>query len=482
MAIIIPSKNIYGVENQKVRNNVINKVSYSSSRVVQKNEYNVFVHSQKLNPQVATPRNAVVKKEGKASTIIDVGVYYEVAYISYKPHYATNVQITVPKKKKNSYVDKIYGGQNSEGNFFVKCALSGDLYQGTAKSSASYTTNGGAVTIADVETVYQNATPHTVTIDKEMSDIKYDAPPNKPVFKLDITADVNYNYPIDLSASVHYSENDDEFRFSVYFISSYELIKMYGTSDFNQGQDYFQIGTHSNEHEMDSYAEKFVAKSIEITVNGDVIGVDIEEATHDVGDGNKPFSVAQNELNQESNLWWDKENISKFEIKDVYDTSEGRVYAISPIKGFFADGAKIQIGDATTTVYKKNDSTLMDLALWIGGVGEIIECYEQKPLYAKNSQDVISRYQNGKETIELLCGINDYYNEWDIKQISSNGELEKMTFEIGDIVIPHKFNAQGFDEPISVYNNGNPKMFEVVSVEIIYDGSTMQKITAQETN
>lgn len=482
MAIIIPSKNIYGVENQKVRNNAINKVSYNCSRVIPKNEYNVLVHSQKLNPQVATPQSSILKKEGKANTIIDAGVYYEVAYISYKPYYATNVQITVPKKKKNSYVDKIYRGQNSEGNFLVKCALSGDLYKGTAKSSASYTTDGGTVTVADVETLYGNATPHTITIDKSMSDIRYDAPANKPVFNLDITADVNYNYPTDLSASVYYYENDEKFVFSVYFISSYELIKMYGTSDFNQGQDYFQIGTHSNELEKESYAEKFVAKSIEISVNGDVIGVDIEEATHDFGDGSKPFSVERNEINQESNLIWDNENISKFSIKDVYDTSEGRVYSILPLNGFFEDGAKIKIGDATTTVYKKNGSILIDLALWIGGVGEIVECYEQKPFYAKNSQDVISRYKNGKETISILCGINDYYTENGRKQISASGDIEKMTFDIGDIVIPHKFNAQGVDEAISVYNDGTPKKFEVVSVEMIYDGATMQKINAQETN
>lgn len=484
MAIVIPSKNIYGVENQKVRNNVINKVSYNSYRVVSKNEYNVLVHSQQLQPEVSTLRDAVIKKDGKATTVTDVGIFYEVAYISYKPYYANNIKITVPKKKKNAYVEKIYKGQNSEGNFYTKCSLSGDLYKGTAKSSASYNMDGATVTIGDIiETRYGDAIPHTLTIDAAKSDIKYNVPEESPRFNLDITSNVNYEYPTDLSATTYYFENEDEFGFSIYFISSYELIKMYGTSDFNQGQNYFQIGTHSNEHEMDSYAEKFVVKRIEVTVNGDIIGIDIEDANHEHGYGNKPFTVSRSELNQESNLIWDNGNVSKFKITDVYDTSECYIYAIEPVDGFFVDGAQIKILDYAipTVIYKKNESTMFQYGTWIGGVGDVIECYEQKPAYAKNSENIISRYQNGKETIEVLCGINDYYSEYGKKLISAQGDIEKMTFDIGDIVIPYKYSATMVDEPISLDKDGNKKRFEVVSVKMIYDGATMQKITAQET-
>lgn len=93
---------------------------------------------------------------------------------------------------------------------------------------------------------------------------------------------------------------------------------------------------------------------------------------------------------------------------------------------------------------------------------------------------VLNEYKNGKETAEILCDIGEYYNDNGDLEISFRKKGFQPTFEIGDIVIPMVFSAKGTDIPMSKYQDGNPKEFTVVGVEIIYDGAIWQRLTLQE--
>ena len=91
----------------------------------------------------------------------------------------------------------------------------------------------------------------------------------------------------------------------------------------------------------------------------------------------------------------------------------------------------------------------------------------------------LAQYENGKETATLLCSISDYYDEYGNKALSTKGDA-KMSFDIGDLVIPMICNEKREDVPMSYYTDGRPKVFRVVGVKMIYDGAVWQELTLQE--
>lgn len=56
----------------------------------------------------------------------------------------------------------------------------------------------------------------------------------------------------------------------------------------------------------------------------------------------------------------------------------------------------------------------------------------------------------------------------------------KLCFNIGDIVIPMVYGANGVDKPMSKYKDGSPKKFQVQGVRVFYDGAVWQELTLQE--
>lgn len=106
--------------------------------------------------------------------------------------------------------------------------------------------------------------------------------------------------------------------------------------------------------------------------------------------------------------------------------------------------------------------------------------YQGQSINEYNSRAIISNYKNGKETLELMCSIGEYY-DYDTSELvisTKQADLE-MSFNIGDIVIPHKFTAYG-DKPFSMKKGDIPKEFLVTKVDFIFDGAVWQKISLQE--
>lgn len=93
---------------------------------------------------------------------------------------------------------------------------------------------------------------------------------------------------------------------------------------------------------------------------------------------------------------------------------------------------------------------------------------------------IIDEYSDGKEVAEIRCSINDYYDTEGNKVIDISNN-DKMTFSVGDIVIPYRNVPNVSQEPpISYYKNGQPKQFLVTGVGIEFDGALWQKLQLQE--
>lgn len=95
------------------------------------------------------------------------------------------------------------------------------------------------------------------------------------------------------------------------------------------------------------------------------------------------------------------------------------------------------------------------------------------------ADNILEQYKNGKETATLLCDIGEYYEEDGTKKIGIEMQ-DRMSFHEHDLVIPYVFGADGKDRPMSKYSNGEPKVFEVVSVKRFFDGAVWQELSLLE--
>lgn len=96
------------------------------------------------------------------------------------------------------------------------------------------------------------------------------------------------------------------------------------------------------------------------------------------------------------------------------------------------------------------------------------------------SQKIIEEYKNGKETAKIMCSISDYYDENEKEKITVSKKSSRLSFDIGDEVIPMVFSADGVDRPMSRYKGGSAKVFRVCGLKFIYDGAVWQELTLQE--
>lgn len=95
------------------------------------------------------------------------------------------------------------------------------------------------------------------------------------------------------------------------------------------------------------------------------------------------------------------------------------------------------------------------------------------------AENIVNNHRNGKEQLELLLSINEYYDENGNLAISTKNNELPMTFEQNQIVLPLKPTNRG-DIPLSENRDGTPKRFIVKGVEFIFDGAVWQKIYAEE--
>lgn len=96
---------------------------------------------------------------------------------------------------------------------------------------------------------------------------------------------------------------------------------------------------------------------------------------------------------------------------------------------------------------------------------------------------ILDEYKYGKEKAVIECAVSDYYDENGNKVIDaySSNILTKQFFGIGDEVIPFVFKgSKGVLEPLSKYPDGTMKVFKVVSNKIEYKGVPFQTLTLQE--
>lgn len=421
MAIIIPSRNIYDKNHNKIRDNVIDNVEIDGTEVVPDNHYDEVVanlsytitddttqieqNSEDNRFKVAS--DAVLSGSGASGTY-----YYAFAYLDIKAIYV-NVEVTIQRQSQiGQVISKIKTSKtiDESGNTIpdIKYSVKGSTY--TQPISATYIWSRGAEDVAVLSDIVRDNDALTVdTGTLSLNEIPYEysfAHPNRTQATAKITSDLTNKTNI---VDTKVTETEEYYTMNLYCLAGTRIDEMggYATKDM---YDFDQTTTVLSGTSIYQYP-----KEIQLTFYGNTIGIDLVDKTVKIGSGSHPFSIGgNNELLQTSNY------IDTVDCKAI-DTDYGKT---------------------------------------------------------------LTEYSNGKETVTLLCDISDYYsdyyNERKNKVIAIDNSTEKMCFRMYDIVEPYVFGADGKDKPLSKNKDGSPKQFQVLGVKPIYDGAVWQELTLQE--
>lgn len=404
MAIKIPSKHIYSVDNPKIRDNFIDNVEVNITTVTPNNEFDTPVFNETIsNFKYSSLFPIYEKLEEKNRSHTYAGELEEIVkFISWvrvdNILNTYDITVEIPRLLKNSYIEKIFYGVDDDNNAELKFNVIGTKNSGIINTNFVYKYGAfneqltlGALSYTQEQSEksqYQMPEKYSYTYEGEYPDLS---------MVQSVTATVDL--PIDESIRNPQISISEEKYILTFSVSCGYRASNFGTE--------FKILTGENTYYVQGNYVEYIPSQIEITVYGNKIGISLEDGTVTYGSGTKPFSLDGNELLQDS------------------ATTNGKL-------------------------------TTQHLA-----------------------ENILAQYQNGKETATLLCDIGEYYEENGTKVIGIEMQ-DRMSFHEHDLVIPYVFGADGKDRPMSKYSNGEPKVFEVVSVKRFFDGAVWQELSLLE--
>lgn len=475
MAIKIPSRNIYEKDNDKIRDNKIDRIEVGAFEVVPNNEYETPVYNEDisfdLNSLEIVENSDKEKYQRNTDDMFDT-LEYDGGYVYFdnKVKYLSSV-LTIPKLKNNNFISKLYYGKDNENKNEVKYSL----ILNKTKKPVSASVELGFTTAKLISKSYGELVDEG---NKTQEDIKLPITIKNTEGGVIVSVD---GVQDETNMTVNFVEDENEYR-----LSYKVLVYMY--SEWYTGGYKDVIGTpgySTQTIEAKGYVEEYTPLKLEITVYGNTIGIDLQDKTIYVpsNSGNKPFSVEGNELMQSSYLGEKPFPSDKLAVNYTGGT-DSTVYLIDEIP----TDKKIT-GYITYTyngnyrekffIINKGDYTSNNITLLSADNGytisATIEDYELAIAFSKTQ----AHYAKGKETATIRCSISDYYDEKGEKVIATNNS-NKMAFDIYDEVIPYSYGADGSDKPLSRHKDGSPKTFVVLGTRIFYDGAVWQELTLQE--
>jgi hypothetical protein len=295
MAIIIPSKNIYGdIENPKVRNNFIDKVEIKQKIIAPENKYDEIVYSKAFANLVKT-NNAIDRDKDAGYGYLGSNAYTiaiaDIEAISKR----TDLEVKIPALIDNSFVETLKLGLDKNGNSNIGLRLYGTVEK--ANISATFTVTGlgendHTVSDEDIGTPSEEETSFTIPplIEYEK---KSTAVLNPVSAKASITLD-NVNNVADIGQP---KITVDEKTGKEYYILNVRLITDLEIKKLGLLGAFLDIDNASETYNVtDGEYEHFSAEQVEITIYGNTIGISIKDSTIAYGNGSNPYTINRGEL------------------------------------------------------------------------------------------------------------------------------------------------------------------------------------------
>lgn len=535
MAIIIPSKNIYGdIKNPKVRDNVIERIEVGAVEVVPNNDYETPVYNETF---ILHQNESKIK--GKGDTQVGyhiqgvVGTLASSGSIIYDT-YSTISEIKIRKNENNRLVSKLLVGIKESGSSYTQITktFSNISYRYNVNKSLTFTGvsnenehfgyfdfdkiiayNGDKEefeterNILDLRKLKTSFTWNGTSFDIEISenndyDISTQTTANIGSDKYTLSSVCNLSIDEPYKTQELEWEEDNEF-FTI------KNIKVLVARDFYSCANLVTSGAAFNSvYPAEVIQIKQAVKKSEITIYGNTIGIDIVDKTVYINGETKKkvYSVDGNELMQTTNyIDYTAHNKIKLHLKRGQGPAwNGYGILAEPNRELQVNDKLYYNGEIALVADYGNEGYQVGIIVNDGGefykkIGDTIDCYVNSSPDIKNQiQDFFgntaNKYANGKETATIRCGMNEYY-EYNGFITNADGSIslsqgniaistkqtdKNMTFSIGDEVIPMVRTGEGYEKFMSVYNDGTPKVFRVLGVDMVYDGAVWQELTLQE--
>lgn len=473
MAIIIPSKNIYEINNQKVVDNEVDNIEVSAKRIEETKDYSVNVYNNDFD--VVTYQHGAetsdIHEEYRLHTQAPTS-YCAVSGV-FKPFYV-DIDVVVNKQIGNKIITQIKTGEDKTDET-ANIKYSTACIKKSAPISATYNTSESGrhdPSFANIQYTYPDDgeegvfnLPKTITVQHNYSDISLS----------EITVNLNDETNLkDIGRTIKITETNDYFSFRCHLLCGEEIYELKGDA----------VGPPTNRSTASGTATIYIPQKISLTVYGNTIGIDLQDETIKIGNGQHVYSFSGNELMQTSNT----PSIDSKYNKVIKQWKNGK--EVATIKCGIDEYWENKEEEITITVksilpysviYKRieftSDTSLRDGANFSNHATELkdaIDIYE------------ISRKENGTYSGFVLSDetpiINKEYigtTNWKLVIDPQTG-MRPLTFQIGDMVIPYIMGADGNDKPMSFYSDKTPKWFKVIGKGIIADGQIMQELTLQE--
>ena len=427
MAIIIPSKHIYGDrQNAKVRDNVIERIEVKAKEVVPDNDYETPVYNKNIlliTDNYITESNTDKEKleySIENDPIVPSELYYyrAYAYIDSTAEYAIGT-IEIPRLNNNKFVATINYGtdkQKIESSLFISkkvAPITGTLFITGYNTISDKTINIGSATVSQVTSFPDMPTSIT---------------------KTQSNAEVTlYGVNNTTNLTVSYIETENNYKIEYRVLKKLTEIKYSGAGTINSSSN--------STAKLEGEKVEYNADKIEITVYGNTIGIDFTDKTVYINGElqKKVHSIDGNELMQTSNYY--NVPVKLVEGQDYkvtyYDDLEGQYPSA---EGDYGVTANIQIlnnklfgSDFTVRLYNGQDDTKyydtefknhQSAGMWVddGGyyIGKAELFLSNQNAINKMFSDTQAQYARGKETATIRCSISDYYD-------SDNGFLKVST-------------------------------------------------------
>lgn len=498
MPILIPSKNIYGeIENEKVRNNVIQRIEVNAFETVPANEYDVPIVNVKVKEEEIT-QNSIFQNnidkylQSNTNRVNQNSAVISASYVRVDNKYNYYFDIKIPVVQNNKYVSSLLLGVDKENNPNIKYSVFGVVKKGTATANFPLTSVSTGYLISEGEI---NCQDPTSTIENQLFDFpKEISHTYDKTIGNTVTAKTNLTDTSTIANITQATLTSDEKYYEIkgQIMCLIRCLYLDGATSWSGYSGLPEPTTLSMNGEYTSY----IPTQIEITINGNLIGIDLKEKTlylpNDDQTSKKVFSVNGNELIQTTNKDENSINaVQKAYLNTYNQYLEGKETAKvrCSISNYYTENDELKVDIKKQDIIVENSNIriieMLDgrwyyLYAWSPTIVEedtyidvtyFVNNWEQK------EQFVILKGE--QSSTRISSGQYPSYNMTIIKAY----EKRYMAFRNGDKVIPMVLDgATNADRPMSYYKNGYAKVFEVVNVERKYDGAVWQTLDLVEVN
>jgi hypothetical protein len=165
---------------------------------------------------------------------------------------------------------------------------------------------------------------------------------------------------------------------------------------------------------------------------------------------------------------------TEINLKGFYETYEPSRVELS----IYGNVISLNLSEEVLSVGESNRKT--DFSIGENELLQTDNLYQDENALTKFANDTIHQYQNGKETITLLCSISDYFDDTNDVAISITDLSKPMLFSIGDIIEPYKIDEYGAETALIENYDNTSKQFKIIGVKKIFDGACWQELICQE--